>query len=261
MALKKKLTKAEYDKLTDERKKDYKATEFSDTFVLDTDDDDSGDDPAELRRALAREKADRKAAQKALKDLKEKGEGDDDDNDGDGDGEGEPPAGRQRRGNGRAEADAKKIDADWKKKYDKDTAALKAKLEGRDKFIQKSLRDATANAIAAEISTSPKLMAKAIAERLSVDFDGDEPELVILGTDGKPSGVSVDNLKKEFVANKEYSAIMIASKASGGGAPKAGTETKPGGGAPASEAKADLSKLSGKELAAALKAQKEANAQ
>jgi hypothetical protein len=260
MALKKQISKADYDKLSDERKKDYKAGEYSDTFVLDIDGDET-DDPAELRRALAREKADRKAAQKEARELKAKlgDEGDEGDDD---DGENDPPAtGRQRRGANRAEADAKKIDADWKKKYDKDTAARDAKLSAKDAFIKKTMVDGTAERIAAKISTSPKLLAKAIADRLTVDFDGDTPELVILGDDGKPSGISLDKLEKEFVANKEYASIMIASKASGGGAPKAGADLpKPGGGAPASENQqvTDLSKMSGKDLAATLKARKEA---
>lgn len=255
MAVKTKITKAEYDKLSDERKKDYKAGEFSDTYVLDTD-EGGEDDPAELRRALAREREDRKKAQKELRELKEKGEGDDGD-EGEGEGEGEPaPKGKGKR----ATEDAAKIDRDWKAKFDKETGKLNAKLAAKDTFIKKQMIEGTANSIAAKISTSPKLLAKAIQDRLSVDMDGDEPELVILGDDGKASGLTVDKLEKEFVANKEYSSIIIGSKASGGGAPKTSPDTKTGGGAPASDEKTDLSKLSGKDLAATLKARKEANA-
>lgn len=259
MAMKRKITKAEYDKLSDEAKKNYKAGEFSDTYVIDLDGEDDSDDPAELRRALAREREDRKKAQKEARALREAaGEtGDDDNADDDNADDNDPPA---RRGSKRAQADAKKIDADWKKKYDKDTGGLAAKLSTKDAFIKRTLINDTAERIARTISTAPTLMAKAIAERLDVDFDGDEPELIIKGADGKPAAITLEKLEKEFRDNKEYSSIIIGSKSSGGGAPKAGTETKTGGGAPASDDKTDLSKMSGKSLAETLKARKEANA-
>ena len=255
MALKKQVSKKEYDKLSDALKEHYKEGEFSDTFVLDTGETDE-DDPAELRRAKARETEDRKKAQKDLRvaqariaELEGEGEGD-----GETDDETDPPA---RRGkSGRAEADAKKIDSAWKAKHEKAIGEKDAKLSAKDAFIKKQMVDSTANSIATKISTSPKLLAKAIAERLTVDFDGDEPELIILGEDGKPSGMSLDKLEKEFVANKEYAAIIVGSKASGGGAPKTSPETKTGGGAPASEQQTPLSKQSPKDLVASLKARK-----
>ena len=260
MALKRKVTKAEYDKFSDDMKKLYKAGEFSDTFVLDTDDDNS-DDPEELRRALAREREDRKKAQKELRELRDGGNNDDNDDDNDdGDNDGDTRRGRPRSSKRQAE-DAQKIDRDWKKKYDKDTGGLNAKLSAKDAFIKKTMIEGAANAIANKISTSPKLLAKAIADRLTVDFDGDEPELIINGDDGKPNGMSLEKLEKEFRDNKEYAAIIIGSKATGGGAPKGSAEPKtPLGGAPASDTKTDLSRLSGKDLAATLKARKEANA-
>lgn len=257
MALKRKITKAEFEKLSDEMKKHYAEGEFSDTYILDMG-DGGDDDPAELRRALARERADKRKALKELGELRESMEGGDDDGNGEGDdsGDGDPP----KRGRPRKDAnDAKKIDADWKKKYDKDTGGLTAKLSAKDAFIKKQMIEGTADRIAAKISTQPKLLTKVIAERLTVDFDGDEPELVILGEDGKPNGLSLEKLEKEFVANKDFAAIIIGSKATGGGAPKGGADNKTGGGAPASDT-ADLSKLSPRDLAATLKARKEANA-
>lgn len=265
MALKRKLTKAEFDKLSDEVKKHYKEGEYSDTYVLDTGDEDE-DDPAALRRALLREREEKRRLAKENKSLKEAAEGDGEgDDDGEGEGEdGDPPARRgkkaKRNNSDDGDSDAKRIDASWKKKYDKDVGEREAKLSQKDEFIKKQLVNGTAERIATKISTSPKLLANEIAKRLTVDFDGDEPELVILGEDGKPSGLTLEKLEKEFVANKEFAAIIIGSKASGSGAPKAGTESKTGGGAPASDSKTDLSKLTGKDLAATLKARKEANA-
>ena len=71
--------------------------------------------------------------------------------------------------------------------------------------------------------------------------------------------MSLEKLEKEFVANKEFASIIIGSKATGGGAPKGGADNKPGGGAPASDNVVDLSKMKPKDLAAVLKARKEAN--
>lgn len=236
MALKRKVTKAEYDKLSDEMKKLYESD--GDDYVLDI---EGYENPDELRRARDREKEDKKKAQKELKEARERlAELDGDD--------------------ARKTGDIEKIDGAWKEKFAKAETEHSNKVAGLVAFIKKTLVNTTAEGIANKISNAPKLLAKAIADRLTVDFEGDEPALVVLGEDGKPSAMKLDGLEKEFVANKEYSAIILGNKASGGGAPRNGPEPKPGG-APASDPQnTSLAKMSPKDLAARLKAQKEAGA-
>jgi hypothetical protein len=65
--------------------------------------------------------------------------------------------------------------------------------------------------------------------------------------------MTIDELSAEFVANKDFSAIITGSKASGG----AGKPSQNGGGAPKnpgqSDKPADLSKMNPAELAAFIK--------
>lgn len=106
-------------------------------------------------------------------------------------------------------------------------ASYKAKLADKDKLheaertklnasLQSVLIEGVANSIAAEISTSPELIAPLIMKRLSADISGDKPITRVLDGNGQASALSVDELKKEFVDNKKYSGILIGTKASGG---------------------------------------------
>jgi hypothetical protein len=70
----------------------------------------------------------------------------------------------------------------------------------------------------------------------------------ILDREGKPSAFTIDDLKKEILANKEFSPILKASNATGGGASGAR-----GSGGAGSSGKIDFSK-SAKEIAAQMKA-------
>lgn len=228
MALKRKITKAEFEKLSKDLQGEYNAD--GDNYLLDTDDADDAD---ELRRARDREKENAKKSKKEAAELRsrlEELEGSDD----------------RKRG------DIEKIDNSWKEKVAKLEKETGEKLSAKDQYIKKTLINGVAEAMAARISNAPKLMARAIAERLTVNFDGDEPTVEIVGDDGKVINSNLDKLEKEFVANKEYASIIVASKASGGGAPRNGSERQTGGSAPASEKADDLSKMKPKDLVSVL---------
>lgn len=229
MALKKKITKEAFEKLPDVLKSEYVAN--GDDYVLDV---DGEEDTGALKRAKDREKqrADELATQ--IKDLQSKLDALDTND-------------ARKRGD---------IDA-LTKSYEKKIEDLKTELGGKltksQEFARKTLIDETAKSMAVSISTVPSLMTKAIKERLLVDFDGDEPALKILDASGKLSAFSLDDLKKDFLTNKEYSSILIGSKASGGGASKLGTKISGAEG----EKPVNLSQLKPKELAERIKANKE----
>lgn len=240
MALKRKLTKEAFDKLSADIKAEY--VEKDGEYVLDLDGDDGGEDVGALRRAKDREVQARKEAERKARDAEAK-LAEIDGND------------ARKRG------DIEALEKSWKEKYDKDTGELKAKLDTKDGFIKTSLVDNVAHQIASEISTSPALILPHIKARLTADFDGDTPATKVLGADGKPSALSVDELKKEFVDNKDFASIIRASKASGGGAPDKGQKTRIGG-APQNpgDKPAPLAAMNAKDLAAQIKAAKEADA-
>lgn len=205
MALKRKLTKDEFDKLTKELQGEYEERD-GDYFLA----VEGEEDPDALRRARDREREEAKKLRKENKEMRAKldeVEGSDD----------------------RKKGDIEKIDSAWKAKLEKSEAEHKAEREKLQSGIRRTMIDQAAGKLAAEISTAPDVLALHVAQRLGVDFDDDgEPSLVVFGADGKP-GNTLEGLKKELLANKSFAAIMIGSKGKGGGA--SNSPASPGGSA------------------------------
>jgi hypothetical protein len=201
MALKRKITKAEFDALADVLKAEYKAS--GDSYVLDT------DDAADLIAARDREKEERRKAEKAAKDAQDALDALKDDK-------------------SRKEGDIAALEASWKAKHD--AAEKRAKdaetaLEGerKDRYVTQE-----ADRIAKRF-TVPGLMRDQIAKRLAVEIHDGKPLVRVLDKDGKPSAASVADFEKELVDNPEYKGIVIASKASGSADT---SKQRPGGSAP-----------------------------
>lgn len=236
MALKKKLSKAEFDKLPEHLKAEYITD--GDGFKLDlTDEEDTGP----LKRALEREKANAATSKQRLAEVEEE-------------------LAQLNSNDARKRGDIATLETQWKKKQDESAAQYEARIAKLTGYTSKTLIDGTANAIAAKISTVPALMSKAIRERLTVDFDGEEPTLKILDASGKPSAMTLEDLSKEFVANKDFSGIIIGSKATGGGAAKDGFAKRNGGAVQNDTDKpVSLASMNPRDLAANIKAKREAN--
>lgn len=238
MALKKKITKAEYEKLNEVFKAEY--IEDGDGFRLDV---DGEEDTGALKRAKDREAQLRKDAEAKLKEAQEQLDalGNDD---------------------ARKKGDIETLEKSWKAKLEAEQsahAATKDKFQGVNK---KNLVDAKATEIATKISKVPTLLARVIKDRLTVDFEGDEPTTRVLDAAGKPSALTLEDLQKELVANPDYADIIIASKASGG----AGKPTAKGGGAPANpggnaDKPADLASMKPQDLVAHIEAKKAAESE
>lgn len=195
MALKRKITNEQYEALKDDIKAEYK--KLGDHYVLDT------DDATELTNALngEREKV-RSNAEKLTALQRERDE----------------LAAKIEAGNhielvkkGDVEALTKSYDkkiADQKVDFETSTAKFKT-------MIINSAIDSVATKLATELSTSPNVIMPHIKARLRCDLDGDTPSVKILGIDGNVSALTADDLKKEFLTNKDFSSILIGSKASG----------------------------------------------
>lgn len=223
MALKRKIDKETFESLEEIQRGFY--VEKDGAYLLDLDDEDTG----ALLRAKEHEKEARKKVEAEAKALREKLQALEDD-------------GIRKRG------DVEALDKSWQEKYSKALTEVESKYGTLKNSIRKQLLDTHARAIAVEISNAPSLMSKAILERLDVDFDAESgPALRILDQTGKPSALTLDELKKEFVANKEYAPIIIGSKASGGSATS--TSFKASGASDATPNK-PLSRMSPTELKA-----------
>lgn len=236
MALKAKLTKEEHAKLSDALKGEY--VEDGDGFKLDI---EGAEDTGALKRAKDREAQLRRDAEKKAKELEERlGEIEGDD--------------------ARKKGDVATLEKSWQTKLDTQKTEFEGRIGKLTAHTTKSLVENVAQAIASKISTSPALLMPHIRSRLQADFEGDEPKTRILDKDGKPSALTVAELEAEFVANKDFAAIIKASSASGG----AGKPANSGGGATQHgkpDQPANLAGMNPKALADHLAAQKAENAQ
>jgi hypothetical protein len=189
MALPFKINKAKYDALSDEMKAEYIAGDKDGEFVLDVTDLPQGEDTGPIKRALESERNKNKA-------LKTENDG------------------------------LKTQIAEFP-----DVEALKTQHAAETKkykdFTESALIDGAALALATKISNAPALLLPHIKSRLVADTSGDTPVTKVIGADGKPSDLTIEKLGEEFVANKDFAAIIVASKASGGGTPPIKPGSKP----------------------------------
>lgn len=239
MALKAKIKKSAFEKLSDELKKEYKVDADDDSnYNLEV---DGLEDTGSLKRAKDREQQRAKEAEEERDSLREQ---------------------VSKLEKGKA-GDVVKLQT----KYERDTETLKTQhteaLSKRDGFITKSLTTGLAERISAALNPkAPKVFVPHIEKRISVDLTGDEPKIVILGADGKASALTPETLQAEFVANKDFAGMIVGSKASGG----AGA-TKTGSGAPArsqnneDQQPPSLHTMNPRALADRIKADKEAKTQ
>lgn len=233
MALKKKLSKAEYEKLSDAIKAEY--IEDGDGFRLDIDGDE---DTGALKRAKDREAQLRRDAEAKLREAQEELD-------------------RINGDDARKKGDIATLEKSWQKKLDDTKAEYEGKVSKLTAHTTKTLVDNVATQIATKISNAPALLLPHIKSRLQADFEGDAPVTRVLDKDGKPSAMTVEELAAEFVANKDFSAIITASKASGGAGKPSNNS---GGGAPNNSDKpADLASMNPAQLAEHIKASKATN--
>lgn len=231
MALKKNITKEQYAKLKDGVKEEYR--EEGDGYTLDV---EGIEDNGALKRAkdrIAQELLDAKKERDEAQNRLEELEGND----------------------ALKNKDVEKLQKQWLKQKTDMEAAHKTELEARDQkiakfegYTKKQLIDNVALELATQLNPkSPKVLLPHIKERLQADLDGDSPVTKILDSSGKVSNLTIDQLKAEFVANKDFAGIIIGSQASG----SAGNP-KPNGSANnqnSNEKPADLSNLDPKALA------------
>lgn len=235
MALKKKLSKEEFEKKSKDIQSEY-VEEADGSYRLDV---EGEEDTGNLKRAKDREKQMRHDAEKKLKEAQDQLDalGTDD---------------------ARKKGDIELLEKQWAQKASESNKQYEARIAKLTEHATKTLVDNVALQIANKISTAPNLILPHIKARLKADMDGDAPTTKVLGADGNVSEMSLDQLSAEFVANKDFSAIITGSKASG----SAGKPSKPAGGAANPDNKpADLSRMSTAELTAhmmELKANKEA---
>lgn len=224
--------------LPDDVKKEYKKE--GDKYVLDVDGIDNHPGVSALKNAMTRAKEERTAAQTEARTAKETATTLQDQLD------------DMRRG-AIPKGDVEALEKSWKTKLDTATAEATAKITKLTGAVDKNVRQATAASLAAELFVNPALGLPHVLPRLSVAEEGEDFVVKVLGADGKPSALTMDDFKKELLQNKDLAPILRGTRASGGGA----NGGAGGGGAP-SDPNFDATKATPKDLAARITARKQA---
>jgi hypothetical protein len=224
MALKRKISKASYEELTDVNKALYISD--GDSYILDLDDDDT----SALKRAKDRLSQEAKDAKKRADDLQAQLD--------------------ELSGNdAKKRGDIAALEKAWADKLSKEIGERDTKLSTREKYIAKLLVDNVASRLANEISSAPDLLLPHIKARLRANMDGENPITEILDGQGNLTKMSLDDLTKEIRGDSRYAPVIIATKASGSTSASGQTVPIPKDSSGSSE-KVDLGKLSAKELGA-----------
>lgn len=238
--MKYKLTKAQYDELPDDIKKEYK--EQDGDYILNV---EGGEDTGALKRAKDHEKDRRKKAEEKLAEI-----------------EGELNSTKEeletlQNSKGDGDKDVAKLEAKWKKKLEDREKELSGKTETLEKELNTLLVDNVADRLAGELSDSPAVLRPHIKGRLTVERVDGKAVTRIKDADGELSPMTLDELKNEFMSNDDFASVVKGSAGSGSGA--GGGQGGSGGKGSGGE-KPDFSKASTKEVADYLKSQKEAGA-
>jgi aspartate/methionine/tyrosine aminotransferase len=111
--------------------------------------------------------------------------------------------------------DVEAITKSWQEKYD----ALNQTLEQSNSTIANLTSGSTATQLAAKLAVegSSEVLLPHIQSRLKTEFKDGQPVTVVLGKDGRPSALTVDDLAAEFTNNKAFSHVISGSKARGAG--------------------------------------------
>ena len=240
MALSKVISKDQFSEISEELKSFY--VESGDGYKLDL---EGEEDYGALKRAKEHEKAERLAIAKERDELKAKLE---------------QYSTKEAREKGDFSAFEKSVQEKYAAKDAAREAEFKSALDAKDAenaSLRTYVTKAEAKALATKVSTVPPLMAKYLRDRLQVESSDGVTKIRVLDREGRPSAMTTDDLVAEYAADKEFSQIMIASKASGG----SGMSNATGGGAAYNPSKAgqnapDLSKIKPKEVVAYLDAKK-----
>jgi len=233
MKLKRKITKAEFEALSEVQQGLYVAD--NDDYVLDIEDsafENLKSEKKAIQDKLAKYEAEeeeriRKAEERAKKKALEEYEKAKDDK------------------------DIEAIEKSWQEKYDKLNAEKTASDERYSNYVKKALIDTEVMRMANEISTAPALLAPHIRSRLDVDFTGEQPKLIVLDNNGMRSANTVAELQKSFIDNKDFNAIIKITTANGGANSGKFTETPHNSGA---SGEVKLSNLTDEQLAQRYKA-------
>lgn len=130
--------------------------------------------------------------------------------------------------------DVDALTASWQKKWEEREAEFQAREAELSGALTSMTSGATASSLANKLAVdaeSAENIADYLKGRLRTDFEGGAAKTVVLGQDGKPSALTVEELEKEVASMPRFSRLIAGTKASGGGAAHANGGAGPVNGA------------------------------
>lgn len=134
------------------------------------------------------------------------------------------------------EGDIAALETSWQTRLDTETGTLKTENDGLKSQLERLTVGRAATELAAELAvvtngvSSAKALLPHIERRLKMEAGADgEIKVRVLDAAGKPSAMTLDQLKDEFRNDPVFAPLIAASKANGGGAD--GGKDNGGGGA------------------------------
>jgi len=115
--------------------------------------------------------------------------------------------------------DVDALEASWQEKLANETKARDETISEYQQMVKRMTVGTEAQKLAAELALpgSSEALLPHIERRLTVDVKEGHPIVRVLGNDGKPSALSLADLKAEIEANKAFAPLLVGSKASGSG--------------------------------------------
>ena len=115
--------------------------------------------------------------------------------------------------------DTEALDKSWQEKFNAREVELKKELDELSGTLVKLTSGQTATKIAAEIAVqgSADVLLPHLEKRLKTEFREGSPVTVVLDKDGKPSAMSIDELKAEFQNSAAFAPLIVGTKANGAG--------------------------------------------
>lgn len=166
------------------------------------------EDTGALKRAKDHEKTARQQAEKQLKELQDQMN----------DLQSKLKAGEEE--DLRKKGDIEALDNSWKNKLSKRESELQGEIDSLKGNLSTILVDGVAMKMAAELAIegSADLLLPHIKARLAADQKDGQFTTVVMDNQGKPSALTLDELKTEISSNQVFAPVIAGSKASGGGA-------------------------------------------
>lgn len=120
--------------------------------------------------------------------------------------------------------DTDALEASWQAKFDTTVNGLKEEYQPKITQLEGLLHNATviskATQMASEIAIpgSARALLPHIQSRLQMEIRDGQATTIVTDANGKPSALTVEELKNEFIGDAAFAPLIVGSQAAGGGA-------------------------------------------